>query len=306
MKKLNLLILSFVLISCAHKAEKKTLSQLQIDRVDETNLMTSTGMPNFYIDKKLLVEKIKRRPASVVEESVDHSLSNKKVYFLTLLGQHYRLKNILNKENTDVKHCPAYHQQIVTHEEYISHYRDRVSSLVQKDYEGVLRAPLNLPYYPELSLPMPGESGNVYQTVDTEASSNQVIEYLGIALEEHYQRNLAEVKTLCEEGESDNYYVFENLMRRFKSDPDFSKTITAAKAVLKVPVFANLLLLKSIDQKTNRFAGTRYEQINYVTRNFGFFERILVSRMKVTWFDSYVQKVSMKSKKNNFLVFRNR
>jgi len=91
----------------------------------------------------------------------------------------------------------------------------------------------------------------------------------------HYASIKTEVNTLCEEGRSDNYYKFDNLITYHVNRPQFHRSANSMKAVLKIPVFANYYYLKMISHPSEFLAQTQEEK-----------EMFKLS--KTFWFEKYV------------------
>jgi hypothetical protein len=67
------------------------------------------------------------------------------------------------------------------------------------------------------------------------------------SLKDYHQTLKSEITTLCEEGISDNFYKFDNLVTHYAAKSSFHLNTKSMTAVLKIPVFANLYLLKMLE-----------------------------------------------------------
>lgn len=94
-------------------------------------------------------------------------------------------------------------------------------------------------------------------------------------LNSHFSNIKEEVLTLCDEGRSDNYYKFDNLITYHANRAQFHRDSASMKAVLKIPVFANYYLLKMMTHPSEFITQTNEEK-----------EMIQVS--KTFWFERYV------------------
>jgi hypothetical protein len=97
------------------------------------------------------------------------------------------------------------------------------------------------------------------------------------SLKDHQQEMRAEIAVLCEEGISDNYYKFDNLVTHYASKKSFHSRPDSMKSVLKIPVFANYYLLKMI-QSPNALTFVHPE------------ERKVITMTQTHWFEKYVSE----------------
>jgi hypothetical protein len=97
----------------------------------------------------------------------------------------------------------------------------------------------------------------------------------GFSLEDHQQSIRQELDVLCEEGVSDNYFKFDNLVTYYADKKDFHSRPGAMASVLKIPVFANYYLVKMLEAGAG---GTGVDQ-----------EEMRFIRLSQThWFGQYV------------------
>lgn len=253
---------------------------------------SSSGMPNFYINEEykpknyMSTTEVKKSPqrsiASVSEESKESvkDLSGKQVYFLSLYTQYLKMKNLLGKTGAEKFICPRFHNEILDYKSDLKILLSSVSQFKRKNYSSVINSPKELPFYPELSMPLSkGNKYNVYEY--TKNMNTEMVQYfVRIAFEEHFLKNKNEIEELCEYGYSDNYYSYLNLINYFKSHPEFSSKIGSLKAVLKVPIFANAHLLNSL------YVGENYEDANSLTYMKKFDHKIL-EIFNLSWVKEY-------------------
>lgn len=260
----------------------------------------STGMPDFQIINNFQVAKktddkiTERKPASVdkidqVNEGEDLSInafSNRKIYFLTLLSQYYELKNLGKVESPEVTICPSFHTDVVnnvqTIKKNIKHTID--FSLLKYDFSKVVSREADyLSLYPELSLPLTSDHSHpaVFDGIN-EKTSHKFPEFFKTGYSVHVAKTYKELSDLCEKGQTDNYYVFENLMTYFKSHPDFKDDKKAMKAILKSTIFANMALIKSLNMQIEQ--ERKVASIDYNS-----FEEEILSRLEATWVRSYFE-----------------
>ncbi len=191
-----------------------------------------------------LVEQIQkssfRRPASV-EEVLAEGKSSRRVYFSALYHQLLTLGYHLD-EKSDLNSCPQFH-----------HDKIEVDSNV----------------IPRFSI---YKSNNLSNSRDffPEVAFNK-----SFSLEDHYEGIKNEVNILCEEGVSDNYFKFDNLITHYASKASFHSRPDSMKSVLKIPVFANYYLLKML-QSPHGMVFVHPE------------EKRVITMTQTHWFEKYV------------------
>lgn len=262
----------------------------------------STGMPDFHIinDYHLLKQgKSERKPASfevakgVTENNEDLSInafSNRKIYFLTLLSQYYELKNLGKVESPEVTICPSFHTDVVNNVQHIKKSMKHTLDFAQLKYDiGKIidKETEYLSLYPELSLPLTSEHSHpaVFDGIN-ERTSKKFSEFFKTGYSVHVAKTYKELSDLCEKGQTDNYYVFENLVTYFKSHPDFKDDKKAMKAILKSTIFANMALIKSLNMQTesDRKVASVDQKVNYNS-----FEEEILKRLEASMVRSYFE-----------------
>lgn len=293
MKKLTLSIIILSLVSCSNVTTKNK-NQVRIGEGVKTN----SGMPNFYLSEDFVPKK-KEVSRSIASVTIDHNLeevNNKKVYFLTLLGQYNRFNSLLGKTNEDIKVCPFFHNSIVRQGKYLRKLKENASGIKGKDYLRVSYSPNLLPLFPELSLPV-NEEENVYQYTSQFKSNDMIQSFVKVAMEEHAARNKKELKKLCEYGASDNYYLFENLLTHFNTEDAFNNSMDSLRAVLKIPVFANLLLLRSLDPQFVYYGKKQFYEVSQISGKYSIFEEELITRSNLSWMKLYINNINNNNNK---------
>ncbi len=287
-KKLLSPFFAVLLYGCSSTVIEKEV--LAYNRIADKSV--DSGMPNFYL-MDYEFDKTKRAPASIQDHQelsdTDHELallSNRKLYFMTLYSQHIWLSEVLSREN-EIGSCPAFHHEVVTHQNRL----DTAKSFYEGAYLRVFKTEnftkRELPYFPEYAL-----------NVDTdrevhlvESSTEQTNLFVKRGLNNHFDKNIVELKTLCETGRSDNYYIFENLSNHFLKKPEFHYSQEALKALLKTPLFSNMLLFQSMlgDRLVLPSAISHFPFNSY-----NVFEEEVFSRVKVDWVKNYFYAVKSK------------
>lgn len=196
-----------------------------------------------------------RAPASIQSGEVEGK-SPRRVYFTALYHQYLTLSEHLN-QLTDVNSCPQFHHdKIETDSSVIPKFSLFKSSKVNSDVKE---------YFPEL--------------VFTKSFS----------LQDHYQGIREEIATLCEEGVSDNYYKFDNLITHYAAKRSFHQRPDSMKSVLKIPVFANYYLLKMLQSP---------HAISFVHPE----EKRVITMTQTHWFEKYVSEAQRM--RSNFIKNR--
>lgn len=202
-----------------------------------------------------LVERVQklavRAPAS--ELSVNEEKSPRRTYFVTLYHQYLTFSRYLGKEN-DLNSCPQFHH-------------DKLETEA-----------LTVPKVSFYKNPGVDESGRAYFPE---------VAFRGkFSLEDYHTDLSAELATLCEEGISDNFYKFDNLITHYAEKASFHKNARAMASVLKIPVFANFYLLKMMD--TEKVQGFSHPE-----------EKRFIELTKTHWFPAYVREAG--KRRNSFL-----
>lgn len=202
-----------------------------------------------------LVERVQkvsvRAPAS--ELSIKEEKSPRRTYFVTLYHQYLTFNEYLGKEN-DLTFCPQFHHDKIETEAFsvpkVSFYKN----------------------------PKVEENGKAYFP--------EVVFRGKFSLEDYHADLSAELATLCEDGISDNFYKFDNLITHYAGKAEFHKNAKAMASVLKIPVFANFYLLKMMDtEKKQPFAHPE--------------EKRFIELTKTHWFPEYVREAG--KRRNSFL-----
>lgn len=195
-----------------------------------------------------LVEKVQktatRAPASMSVEDFSEK-SPRRVYFSALYHQYMTLSEFLGKKS-DVKTCPQFHHDKL---EADSNIVPKVSLYQTSNVGDEGKA-----FFPELAF-----------------SSD-------FSLKDYHLVIKNEIRTLCEEGVSDNFYKFDNLITHYSKKNSFHKDPKAMASVLKIPVFANFYLVKMLE--IPGFNHTSSE------------EKRFIKLTNTHWFENYVTEAS--------------
>lgn len=195
-----------------------------------------------------LVEKVQKRasrlPASLTVEDVS-SVSPRRVYFTALYQQYQVFSQYLDKKS-DIHFCPQFHHDKLQID----------SSLVPKVtmYHSSQMSEEGRAYFPEMAF------GKKFSLSDYQSQMRD------------------ELNILCEEGVSDNYYKFDNLVTHYAQRPSFHQNKQAMASVLKIPVFANFYLVKMLE-----VTGLEKESLE---------EKAFIKLSNTYWFEDYIKEAS--------------
>lgn len=263
MKKINSSLVIYTLslaslISCAGVESYDDKMSRYLPKVTGKNQVPEFKTESFqFMTKKT----IGRSPASVTKAeqvvSEENTLSNKKLYFLTLFGQYESMKKYSQHFTApNVNICPHFHTSLLEHKgRNPAGFRGQVpgrndkkfsydkTKLNDTDYVGA-RAELALP------LSKDGVTPKVIDILRTEKDSlneSRMDELVHQALDIHLSKTYSEIRELCEYGVSDNYYIYENLITHIKNS-EFSAATTNLNTLLKTTLFSNLALVTTLEK----------------------------------------------------------
>lgn len=187
-----------------------------------------------------------REPASVEFELSDEK-SPRRVYFSSLYHQYLTLGQLL-KVDSSISSCPAFHHDKVETDGFVTPV---ISSSKITDVTHHEK-----PFFPELAF-------------------NK-----DFSLKDHHVSIRSELDVLCDEGISDNYYKFDNLVTHYANKKSFHLKPQAMASVLKIPVFANYYLVKMLQ---NQDIGFQFANPD---------EKRFIKMTNTTWFEKYVMEAS--------------
>ena len=187
-----------------------------------------------------------RQPASI-EFEVTEEKSARRVYFSSLYHQYLTLGQLL-KVDSSIASCPAFHHDKVETDSVTTPEisKTKISKISASEK----------PYFPELAF-------------------NKKF-----SLKDHHESIRVELDVLCDEGISDNYYKFDNLVTHYANKKSFHLKPEAMASVLKIPVFANYYLVKMLQKQEIGF------QFHHPD------EKRFIKMTNTTWFETYVSEAS--------------
>ncbi len=231
-----------------------------------------------------------RGPASVSEKKAGAlPISNKRLYFMTLFTQYNEMRSFIKSSSPEINICPTFHSAIVEYKEkypVATANKDiawDVSHINLSAPEGELAA------YPELFLPVTKEK-NEPRVVDLlkKDGIKEAPVLLTKAMEIHVLKTYHELSELCENGVSDNYYIFENLVTHTASNR-LSANNSSMKILLKSTLFSNMALVDSLtksSKKTGRAIASVEETMSPVQ-----YKSEVMNRLKAPWASEYFEEV---------------
>ncbi len=253
MKWISPLLISFLAVGCSSLTEHFASSDTYTFTVDK-DLVAQAQDKHFK-------QKTNRAPASVQteDEEVESLLSEssksegrglRRVYFSLLYQQYHQLSFLMNKGAT-LSFCPQFHHDKTTMDEQL-----KVSS-----YKGELFRTMQsyAMYFPESNLNYKKQGSTLLANVKTE------------------------LDLLCDEGVSDDYYKLENVVTYFSTKESFHRSPEAMESLLKMPVFAHLYYLKTVEAP-----------FSVAHTSFNLLENELLERTGAKWVQQYVVEVRKK------------
>ncbi|MBL6988316.1 MAG: hypothetical protein ISR65_00980 [Bacteriovoracaceae bacterium] len=254
--KLQYLFITTILIiySCASYMPEPI--EEKISRFEPSKDKNVNAVPNIPINKRASSFSSTGRGLASIE-SEDHRAqraslhSNKRLYFLTLLSQYNDLTSFVKSTPPPLNQCPHFHSSLITHKErygatpklkkqyLVTFSKDQ--STWQTDY---------ISQYPELSLPVAlHESTPTVVDILKNKKNPNYQSVINSAVETHTMKIRHELKELCTNGVSDNYYNFENLVTFTQRQKHGFKAVASnMQIIMKTSVISNIALINSLNK----------------------------------------------------------
>lgn len=230
-----------------------------------------------------------RSPASdnlAGKEDIDNSITNKKLYFLSLLDQYEMLKMYSDKTDAPkITICPNFHTGLINHYE---RYGNNLNKFSPKYYYNLtnMKDENYLSHHPELYLPLTKDSTNprVVDILNQKSglTNSDMGELIQEALNIHLEKTYFELSELCEYGSSDNYYIYENVSTHIKTS-SFSPNEENVKILLKTTVFSNMAILNSLEKQNGKMGRS----IASTAPNGNIYTNDLFKKLNITWAQDY-------------------
>ena len=230
------------------------LALITVTLVGCTHFQDTPKTVQFQFAPELLekVQKVVTRAPASIDVSDLSEKSPRRVYFSALYHQYLTIGQHLGSKS-DLNFCPQFHHDKI----------ETDSSLIPKVsmYPNENINPEGRNFFPELAFSRKFSLNDYHDVIKTE------------------------LVTLCEEGVSDNFYKFDNLVTHYSNKPSFHRDPKAMASVLKIPVFANFYLVKMLE--TPGLNVTSPE------------EKRFIKLTQTHWFENYVAEASRI--RNNFI-----
>lgn len=187
-----------------------------------------------------------RSPAFFFSQGGSSFLSDKNLYFQTLAQQFQKLSKIASSPLSlkPLSHCPSFHSSFLTIEFNPSppavelSKRNALFSLTKDEY--LLRS-----LFLEINLPLKRGATHplVYDAIKNGTPYNRAVQQ---GLRTHLDQTYQELQELCQYGYSQNYYLYQNMIKHTEQKPLPRNTPDSLRTLLKVSVLANYSLLHSL------------------------------------------------------------
>lgn len=261
MQTLGIILSLILLASCASRFHDPESISSKMARYQSKNLNENL-VPRIYV-KQTEISKYStttRTPASTEESKLPQS--NKKFYFLALLGQYYEMASYLPKniKKQEINFCPHFHSLLVDYEKSPTN-NNKTTRLLSLNVSFENIKDLDTFKYPELNLPI-SETELTPTIVDVLKNNEEYKKYKSAkelithAMRIHTNKTFKELKTLCEYGNSPNYYHYENLLGHIqRKGESFNAHSDSIQILLKSTLFSNLTLINSFESSGETTSG---------------------------------------------------
>ncbi len=200
------------------------------------------------------------------------------MYFLSAYSQYKTLGKLIGHKD-ELKSCPSFHNLLVNYDVKASQLEQYSLNV---DFTEVKSDKTMASLYPILAVPY-SKSQDLYTALENDNWENSN-DHLKNALTHYFETTTREVEELCEKGVGSGYYVYENLVTYFKKDNSFHKTQNGLKALLKVPVLANMIILDNLNTKDSTLKSDNI------------YDKWLLSRTNAEWFETFLNQLKDKRK----------
>ncbi|MBT7609334.1 MAG: hypothetical protein HN576_06235 [Bacteriovoracaceae bacterium] len=285
---ISLVTLASLLSSCSSGFRPESIEDKMV-RFERQSIGDNV-VPNSYVNNDLLVDAPSRAPASIGTKKSKKDMlpyNNKKLYFLTLLDQYKYMKTFSKNESIpDLIICPKFHSLLVRYSEDhpVNDYQAKKWTPIDYD-KSKLSDEKYLASHPELSLPVSKGSSTptVVDLIQGASDNNENVHIVHTAFELHLSKTYSELKELCEYGNSNNYYTFENLNTLVNKDV-FNKNAKSLNTLLRTTIFSNIALKVSLDKNSNNTASRGIASVQSHAREL---EEEVIARLGVEWSNDY-------------------
>ncbi len=288
------LVVLFAIVSLIKgcSSSPRNFEHLNVNMDDIKRTETSYNfVPQIKFDKLLLSKQLELgRGLSSVNlggQGSESKYSNRILYFLTMAEQYLELKELIGGDSYGLETCPAFHSNFLNH----FSFKSFTPSKKKKDFN--LAWPNQIPpdnevysRYPFLALPIKKERSaqTVFELAQNE-SSREREQMLEKAINLHLEKTMSELRELCEFGQSDNYYTFENYLKHISTHPKENKNkIEQFERVAKLAPVNNMIIINSLqafNKSSRRPASIKTS-----------FSNQTLMRLKTDWAKHYFQSLA--------------
>jgi hypothetical protein len=268
-------LILFGILGCSHSNLHRLDDGIERVKITQEDYI----QPDFYLEKEPSLETVSRMPASIQTDDFKH-LSNRQLYFLSSYIHYNTYKKSLGIEG-NTKSCPMFHSLILSEKKIIE---KSYNLSMSADFIKVKNDNSLVTQYPVLALPY-SERSDLYSEL-VSRDWKEPNKYLKSALSTHFENTEKEITQLCETGVSGGYYIYENLVTYFKTETSFHRTKEGLRALLKVPVIANMLIVDSLNS-------------DYYSNTIDKYNNWLLSRSNTAWVKDYFK--TLKSRRSEKL-----
>jgi hypothetical protein len=263
MKKNTLVLMTVsltVLSSCSSPESYQTKMSRYTPKQSGVNQVPNITSSGFQFTTK----KSSRHPASTNQSTSveatkndEATLSNKKLYFLTLFGQYESMNKYASEfDAPSVNICPNFHNSLLEHNDrrpagFASKFPEKNNKKFVYD-SSKFNDEEYVAGHPELFLPLAKNEVtpkviDIFRSEGANLNDSRMNELVQNALDIHLSKTYNEIRELCEFGVSDNYYIYENMITHIKNS-NFLPALNNMNTLLKTTVFSNIALVTALEK----------------------------------------------------------
>ncbi len=237
------------------------------------------------------------KQAEKTDLGFEANTTNKKLYFLTMLGQYESMKKYSAQfDAPEINICPHFHSSLLQHKEGKKVSMGTIRQFNHKKFTYEKEKLTNEAYVmsrPELSLPL-SQTDVTPRVIDimrseSELTEGKMTELVHRALDIHLSKTYTEIRELCEYGVSDNYYIYENLITHIKNN-EFRAEDDNMNTLLKTTVFSNMALVTSLE-KSSVSTGRTIASLSNKEKEPTPYVNEMMARLNVEWAKDYFNHI---------------
>ena len=282
----KLIFILFLFYSCASNYRPPESFGEKMGRY-QSKTKRSNDIPKTYA-LDINYKDIKRKPASVETGKKMMNYNNSSLYFLSLYTQFKQIQKLSEKQAKTLKNCPRFHGEFLQADSNGLNYVEGKVSFSLQD-KNLLYDQNFLAKNPALLMPLSESKDSITVREKLEKGDlskiNQIIED---ALLVQQIKILNELEELCEDGTSENFYAYQNLII-YINNRDLKPSKESVETLLKTSLFYNMALIESL--KANTIKSSR--SISSVKESDAIHNQLLY-RMKADWASSYLENLKNK------------